>query len=125
MNAALKQAAVDLRRAVEVIRQEAEQLRREIDQKRREVDAQLNELRDQIRLKERDMGSRQENQLEPFKDRALKLREVTDMQQEISNKEHQFTRERDEVLAKIHEKEQEVIDLENQAKTYESRAAAA
>jgi chromosome segregation ATPase len=116
-----KTAAGAIRNAAMVKRTEIDELRRSIDDKHRETNQLIDQLKTQIREKQADMARTQDQQQEPDKDRATKLREIMELQGVITDKTHEAGAYRDQVSSAIHSLESQVQSYEQQARQLEAQ----
>jgi chromosome segregation ATPase len=116
-----KVAANQLRLASEEKKRELAQLRTQLDDNKRNAQQKEEEVKARIHAKESDMAKAQDQQDEPEKDRATKLREVVQLQNIVSATHDEAVRGNDEILKKIQKIEGEVLELENQARDLESK----
>jgi hypothetical protein len=120
-NPFFKDAANLLRRGIAAQQQEIAAKRREIDEKNKQAHQVIEHLKTQIRVVEADMARPPEKQDDPNTDRAQKNRIVLDKQKEIALKQRDFMLEKDRLLGEIKNQENDLINLEAQAKDLESR----
>ncbi len=121
-NAFFKSAASHIRQGIAAKNQEIGDKRREIELKKSETDQYVQKIKLEMRLLEVTLTSTNNPEENPDASRPQKLRRVTDLHQDIANKQAEFTQWRERALGEIKQMEGDLIGLEQQAKDLEVKA---
>jgi hypothetical protein len=114
----LKIAAAQLRRAAVECKQLSIEVRREMDQRSRDVVKEMDAIEDAIRVKQAQVNN---SRMTPIM-RAERLREVNELKKQLQDIKRDFELEKKRMQGEVVLKEQDMNDLENQARTFETRA---
>ncbi len=116
-----KVAASNIRRAIDFKRTEINNIRSQAEIKKTELNKEVQQLQAQIQAKEADIARSQNNQTEPDKDRATKLKDVSDMRANVLNLQHGMTSVQDQANSQVKNLEQELMGLDQLASSLENR----
>src|SRR4051794_9132607 len=96
-----KMAAANLRHAVQARRDEISNLRKLVDSKDSETRQNISQTETTIRAMEADMARQQNEQNEPDKDRATKLKDVMNLHGNIADHQHNIAKIRSDTQTQI------------------------
>lgn len=116
-----KAAAANIRRAIEHKKAEINDIRSQLEIKKTETNKEVQRVQTEARAKEADISRRQENQSEPGKDRATKLKEVGEAHTYITNLQHSLTQLQEQASGQIRAIEQDLTGLEQLAGSLEAK----
>lgn len=117
-----KTAASHIRRGIEAKYSEIAELRHSLENKQSETNKHIQDTKQTIAKVHTDIARAQEQQNDPNSDRADKLKYVSKLMDSAKTTENDTRKEREQINAKIKAIEADLINLEQQAKSLESKS---